>query len=112
MVQEITPEQLYSTLKATQAPSSVFLLDVREPEEFSFTHIRGSRHIPMMELEERIDEVSGDLKKADMTVVVCRSGCRSEAVTEYLLQTGFLNAHNLSGGINAYSAYDESVIAY
>jgi len=91
---------------------NIFLLDVRENEEFERTHIPDSYLVPMMELEDRVDEVRSRVEAADVTVLICRSGQRSEMVASYLHGLGMKNLYNLSGGINAYSIFDPKVIAY
>lgn len=50
------------------------IIDVRQPEEYEVIHIRGSKLIPLGELQSRINEI--DWKKE--VVFVCRSGSRSK----------------------------------
>lgn len=75
------------------------LLDVREPDEWAAGHVPGAIHIPMGEVIDRVDRISG----AGRVVVVCRSGGRSARVAEYLLGIG-VDAVNLEGGMQAWSA--------
>ncbi|HMO16923.1 MAG TPA: rhodanese-like domain-containing protein [Oligoflexia bacterium] len=91
---------------------NVFILDVREQEEFTYTHIDGSLLVPMMELEGRMDEVKEGMNNADVTVVVCRSGCRSAMVTSFLIGEGFTQVFNLAGGINQMAIFDSNLNAY
>jgi len=79
--------------------ATLFLLDVREPDEWSAGHIDGATHIPMGELTGRLDEVP----RSARVVAVCRSGGRSARVTAYLVNGGW-NAHNLHGGMQAWAA--------
>ena len=74
-------------------PDGVFLLDVREPEEWAHGHIAGATHIPMRELPGRLDEVP-----AGQTIVVCRVGARSAQVVAWLSRHGH-DAVNLDGGL-------------
>ena len=46
------------------------MLDVREPDEWAAGHVPDSLHIPMGELEARLDELPLDRQ----IVAVCRSG--------------------------------------
>jgi rhodanese-related sulfurtransferase len=82
---------------AADRRDELFLLDVREPHEFSAGHIGGSVHIPMRELSARQDELPEDRT----IVAVCRSGSRSGMVTQALVQAGY-DAHNLDGGVLAW----------
>jgi rhodanese-related sulfurtransferase len=76
-----------------------FLLDVREPPEWQAGHIEEAVHIPMGQLNARIDEIPRD----QPIVAICRSGNRSQAVTDALNRAGF-TAHNLKGGMHAWEA--------
>ena len=101
----LTPHQLKEKLDRGEEP---ILLDVREPWEFSLSRIEGSRLIPMKELFDRLP----DLDSHAETVVICHHGARSAYVTRILDRTGFENAYNLEGGLDAYSSMDASVPRY
>ncbi|HSH46439.1 MAG TPA: molybdopterin-synthase adenylyltransferase MoeB [Longimicrobiales bacterium] len=79
---------------------SVDLLDVREPFEWGIANLGeyGAKLIPMKELTDRLDELDPEHE----IVVYCRSGARSERVTNYLRQHGFPKARNLRGGVLAW----------
>jgi rhodanese-related sulfurtransferase len=103
--QSITPRELKQKLEAGERPE---LLDVREPWEFATTRIEGSRLIPLGEMSERITE----LDPRRETVVICHHGARSAYVTQALERSGFPNALNLEGGLDAYSQVDDRVSRY
>jgi rhodanese-related sulfurtransferase len=79
--------------------ATLFLLDVREPDEWAAGHIAGATHIPMGEITSRLDEVP----RAARVIAVCRSGARSGRVTGYLAENGW-DVHNLQGGMMAWAA--------
>lgn len=117
MVAQISAIELHKLITEAERDNPslfdlVFLLDVREPEEFAFTNINGSILIPMMEIEKRLHEIKLKLEDSKKTVIVCRSGQRSNMVGEYLHSLGFKNIYNLNGGINEYSLLDSSVMSY
>lgn len=72
----------------------LFILDVRQPDEYKAGHIAGSKLIPLNELGKRINE----LPKDTPILCVCRSGSRSGAATSQLNGAGF-KALNLRGGM-------------
>ena len=74
------------------------LLDVREPDEWAAGHIAGAVHIPMGEVEARLDEVD----RSSTVYVMCRSGKRSSQVTNWL-QTQGVKAENVDGGAQAWA---------
>lgn len=73
-------------------PTSVVLVDVREPDEWAEGHLVGAVHIPLGTLRSRLTELPRDKE----IVVYCRSGQRSYYACRILLQHGF-RARNLSG---------------
>jgi rhodanese-related sulfurtransferase len=74
------------------------LIDVREPEEWEAGRIDGALHIPLSELNGRIDEID----QSRPLVAVCRSGARSGRVAEALRAHGY-DAQNLDGGMQAWA---------
>jgi rhodanese-related sulfurtransferase len=101
----VTPRELKEKLDQGEEP---ILLDVREPWEFSIARIEGSKLIPMAEIFDCLP----DLDPHAETVVICHHGARSAYVTRILNQSGFENAYNLEGGLDAYSSVDASVSRY
>ena len=87
----------------------IFLLDVREPHEYSLAKIEGSVLIPL-------GQVPHSLKQLDPSaeiVAYCHKGMRSADAVGFLLQQGFSNVKNLIGGIDAWSIeIDQSVPRY
>lgn len=78
------------------ADSTVLILDCREAEEFSVSHLTGSELAPYSSFE------AADLKvstKELPVVVYCSIGYRSERIGEKLQDEGFTNVFNLYGGI-------------
>lgn len=71
------------------------LIDVREDEEVNQGMIDGAKHIPLGQIPDRLDEID----KTIPTVLICRSGYRSERAREYLQQLGYDHCLNMSGGM-------------
>ncbi len=94
-IPEIQPEELKSQL---DAGTDLFVLDVREPQEYKICNL-GGYLIPLGELPRRIHELDAGRE----TVVHCHSGARSAMAVEFLLQAGFRKVRNLKGGILAWS---------
>lgn len=76
--------------------NEVVVLDVRTPDEFQEGHIFNASLIPLLELENRLNE----LDKEKTYLVVCRSGNRSAQASEILSSNGFANIYNMTGGMN------------
>lgn len=73
------------------------IIDVRELDEWLAGHAPEARLIPMSQVEARVDEIRPGIA----TVVVCRSGGRSNTIAQLLNSHG-INAVNLSGGMRAW----------
>jgi sulfur-carrier protein adenylyltransferase/sulfurtransferase len=77
----------------------LFILDVRNPEEFQICRLPGSILLPLPELAQRM----GELAKDQEMVVHCKSGMRSAKAIAFLKQQGFQKLMNLKGGILAWA---------
>lgn len=92
MAVQVTPmaaEELISTGAA--------VIDVREQEEWSAGHAPRARLIPMSQVQAR----AGEIRTERPALIVCRSGGRSNAITQLLSSRG-INAVNLAGGMRAW----------
>ncbi len=79
-------------------PSRSVLIDVRTPEEFSLGTIEGAVNIPLDELRDRIGEIPADKD----IYIFCQAGLRGYLAYRILVQKGFKNVKNLSGGYKTY----------
>jgi len=86
--------------EASTRRDELFMLDVREHDEWRAGHVPGSVHIPMGELGARQAELP-----TDRTILcVCRSGNRSGTVVRALAEAGY-TTENLDGGLQSWEAY-------
>jgi adenylyltransferase/sulfurtransferase len=93
---EITPEQLK---KRIDNGEDVFILDVRNPEEYQICRIPGSTLLPLPSLAQRLRELDPEREM----VVHCKSGMRSAKAIQLLREQGFAKLTNLKGGILAWA---------
>jgi rhodanese-related sulfurtransferase len=75
----------------------LILVDVRERDERSRGYARGSWHVPLAELNHKLDE----LPKHKPLAFICQSGRRSAIATAVAQRAG-LDARNVRGGMNAW----------
>ncbi|OMD34734.1 rhodanese-like domain-containing protein [Paenibacillus odorifer] len=92
---EITSTELAKRLDQGE---SLSILDVRELDEWEEGHVAGAKHIPLGELNLRLNE----LDPARETIVICRSGNRSGMACELLNAKGF-KVINMTGGLLAWT---------
>ena len=98
-VNSVNPLQPIDLKKKLDNMEDIFLLDVREPWEFSLAAIEGSENFPQGEVIDRQQEFVFE----EEIVVICHHGERSQAAAKELVESGFKKVHNLVGGIDAWS---------
>jgi len=77
-----------------------FLLDVRTRNEFSLGSIPGSVNIPMDELRDNLGRIP-----SNRTIIVnCAAGLRGYLASRILMQSGFNDVYNVSGGYKTYES--------
>lgn len=94
------------SVSATTVPVDAYVLDVREPGEWTAGHVPGAVHLPLGQLPARLDDVPADRE----VVVVCRSGGRSAQATAFLNASG-RRAVNLDGGMQAWAAAGRPMVS-
>jgi rhodanese-related sulfurtransferase len=95
-VRQLSADEVSQRLGSGSPP---FILDVREPQEYSgeLGHVAGSALIPLKELADRAGELQAH--KGSPIVVVCRSGVRSTTAAAILEGLGFEHVFNMQGGM-------------
>ncbi len=93
-VGRVEPGELTDFLARESRP---FLLDVREPMEWSAMNLAhlGAVHVPMGQVRDRLEEIPADRP----VVVYCHSGVRSLEVAKLLAAHGYDDVRNLERGI-------------
>ncbi len=92
---DISPEELKARLDRGE---EVFILDVREQQEYQINRIPGSTLIPLGELPQRVHE----LDSAQEIIVHCKTGPRALKAAEFLRGAGFKRVRNLTRGITGW----------
>jgi sulfur-carrier protein adenylyltransferase/sulfurtransferase len=96
-MQQITASELKAKMNAGE---DFQLIDVRQPDEYSFARIDGAKLIPLGEIVARKSE----LDETREAVIHCKMGGRSARAIEALQHAGYQGAlFNLVGGITAWS---------
>jgi sulfur-carrier protein adenylyltransferase/sulfurtransferase len=101
---EVSVQELEALYKAN---ADIFILDVRNPDEYAICHLEDSHLIPLKELPSRLNELNPN----QHIIIHCHAGGRSRRATEFLIQQGFKNVCNLRGGITAWANEIDSVMA-
>ncbi len=78
--------------------SKALLIDVRAPEEYSLGTIKDALNIPVDEIRGRLNEIP----RGKDIYVFCQVGLRGYLASRILMQSGYKNVKNLSGGYKTY----------
>ena len=104
----------WATAQAQEDGVPVVVLDVRETWEFNTARLHPQSaafdvlSIPMQELPQRLAELPQNRAMA----CLCHHGIRSQRVALFLHQNGFEMVVNIAGGIEAWSAEDDSSVPH
>lgn len=82
---------------ARRHAEGVYVLDVRQPDEYEAGHVPGAVLVPLDQLEARQSEVPSDRS----LLVICKSGGRSAKAVQVLNGAGY-DATNVAGGTMAW----------
>ncbi|MEO8884489.1 MAG: rhodanese-like domain-containing protein [Mucilaginibacter sp.] len=87
-----------SLLARLQQGENLNLLDVREEIEYHTYNI-GGKNLPLSNIHQNITGLN--YNKTDEIIVICKVGLRSETAQTMLIQHGYQNVKNLTGGLIA-----------
>ena len=102
----MTTAQSVPEVPAAAVPESGWLLDVREPYEWTAGHAPSARHIPLVQIGHRSEEIPSD----ETVYVICRSGARSARVVLGLTRNGW-QAVNVGGGMQDWAAAGRPMVS-
>ena len=92
-MKEITFNDFYQLYQNEQ----LFLVDVREVDEFESLHLEGARNLPLSQLADTYEQ----LDKDQLYYVICKSGMRSARACQFLAEQGY-EVINVQGGMTVF----------
>ena len=92
-MKEITFNDFYQLYQNEQ----LFLVDVREVDEFESLRLEGARNLPLSQLADTYEQ----LDKDQLYYVICKSGMRSARACQFLAEQGY-DVINVQGGMTAF----------
>jgi rhodanese-related sulfurtransferase len=97
MKNSITPEEVQQTIDSDE---QVAVIDIREPLDYSFGHIKEGTPVPRRLLESRLLEV---VPNKEIPVILCdQSGDRAPIDANWLCTLGYQDVSYIEGGIDAW----------
>ena len=91
-MKEISFDEFYQLYQNEQ----LYLVDVREVEEFEALRLEGARNFPLSQLADTYKQ----LDKDQLFYVICKSGMRSARACQFLAEQGY-EVINVQGGMDA-----------
>ncbi len=88
---------------AENTADDLFLLDIRTRDEFELGSIENAVNIPLDELRLHLDKIPRNKK----IVTFCSVGLRAHVGCRILMQSGFNEVYNLSGGLKTYETANQ-----
>ena len=98
---DVHPEVMSASL-----PAGVFLLDVREDDEWAAGHAPDAVHVRLGELGARTEEIPRDRE----VYVICRTGARSGYAAQALADAGW-NTVNVADGMAGWAVAGRPMIS-
>ncbi|TDL95242.1 dehydrogenase [Macrococcus brunensis] len=93
----MTPEQLLKRI----ADHTITVLDVRSPKQYEQAHVRTAINVPLQQLRHYAEQMD----KSKPVVTYCNKGTTGNAAQNILINLGFNEVYNLSGGNTNYQRY-------
>ena len=103
-IKSMDAKQLHEALSCNE---NIVLVDCREQHEWDEGRIEKAIHIPLGQIEDRLDELSN---KEATIILQCRSGKRSMRAAEFLEDEGYTDLTNLEGGILGWQDNNFSIV--
>lgn len=91
---------------SAEVPDGVYLLDVREDDEWVAGHAPEAIHVRLGELNEH----SGEIPRDQEVYVICRSGARSAYAAQALVGAGW-QAVNVADGMTGWAVAGRPMIS-
>jgi rhodanese-related sulfurtransferase len=99
----VAPEALLERQRV--GDPTIFVLDVRTPDEYAAGHIPGALNVPHDALAARLDEIPKDRD----VVLYCRTGRRAALAAEVLAAHGYSRVVELEGDMVAWEAQERPI---
>jgi rhodanese-related sulfurtransferase len=99
-------DDVHPSVMSTNLPEGVFLLDVREDDEWTAGHAPDAVHIPVGALSGRAVEIPQDRE----IYVICRSGARSAYAAQALAGAGWTTV-NVADGMTGWAVAGRPMVS-
>jgi rhodanese-related sulfurtransferase len=95
-------KQIHASEVRNLLETGATIIDIREETEYTQSHLKGVKNIPLSQIRQRLDEIP----RNQPIYLHCRSGQRSYNAALALQNHGFKEVFNISGGFLAISLFE------
>jgi rhodanese-related sulfurtransferase len=95
-----------SEVMSAHVPAGIFLLDVREDDEWAAGHAPDAVHVRLSELSARSEEIPRDRE----VYIICRSGARSSYAAQALAGAGWTTV-NVADGMTGWAVAGRPMVS-
>ena len=103
-VQDVTPLEAAALIESHQGDADFVILDVRSIEEYSAGHLEGAVSLCVLCQDPDFLEAATSIGKSKTYLVYCRTGRRSVTAVTIMVENGFDNLYNMTGGITQWQS--------
>ena len=103
MIEQVSPRDLASWLRAAGGDRQPLLLDVREPREWQLVSVQSDAAELLQMAMHTVPPRLHELDPQRPVAVLCHHGGRSMQVAMFLARHGFARVANVAGGIDAWA---------
>ncbi|MGM0508038.1 MAG: FAD-dependent oxidoreductase [Fusobacteriota bacterium] len=100
--------KIITPTKLRKQDDDFLIIDVRSNSNYKDGHIKGAINIPLQEIRGKKTEIKDQLKGRDI-VVHCNKGVTGNLAQNLLLNMGFKEVYNISGGYKQYSMEEKYI---
>ncbi|MFC1938238.1 rhodanese-like domain-containing protein [Chloroflexota bacterium] len=97
IIENITPREAFTLIQDNEDNPDFAIIDVRTPEEFAEGHVEDAIIIDFY--SESFRRELDTLDKNKTYLIYCQSGNRSGKALKIMVELGFKEVYNMSGGI-------------
>ena len=94
----VTPAEAQALIQSHLDDPSFVILDVRSAEEFAAGHIENALSLCVLCSDPAFRAGLADFDRSSPILVYCRTGRRSATASGIMVQEGFTNVYNMTGG--------------
>jgi len=97
ILEDISTQEALAMIQARTGEPDFVILDVRTQEEYESGYIDGAINLDYY--SETFRDDLGELDKGDAYLIYCRTGRRTAESLKIMRELGFIEVHNMLGGI-------------